>query len=278
MNRLQKLIYITAFLFSISISAEEKVRTCIEGDCQNGRGKTQSEEGVIAEGTFKNGKPHGVIKAYKPENPEKYSTMYFINGKIDTSKPVSDWFEDGDHYEGYFNSEMNMHGKGKLTFLDGDVKCIYEGFFANGKKQGSGKLDCEDGMHEVGEWKNDRRQFNVEIDFVCRSLERVDKWEGGSVSGKFKFTIMRNAKDLESNLKEWNGIKISDDWNGYTIAEAIYNGKEVTAHFLLFIPSEQDKVFDAIVSKKRDLNIQGMAVGVANAERKFPVIFVEKIK
>ncbi|MCH1911771.1 hypothetical protein L9Z17_07575 [Leptospira noguchii] len=50
--------------FLKSIFAEEKTRVCIEGDCQNGKGKLQNEEGVIGEGNFKNGKFHGLIKAY----------------------------------------------------------------------------------------------------------------------------------------------------------------------------------------------------------------------
>ncbi|EMN92513.1 MORN repeat protein, partial [Leptospira weilii] len=183
-------ISITIILFILILNpilSEETKRTCIEGDCQNGKGKTKSEEGVIAESNFKNGKFHGLMKAYKPDAPEKYLAMYFINGKIDTSKPVSDWYENGDHYEGYYNSDMNMHGKGKLTYLDGSVQCVYEGSFQNGKKHGPGKIKCEDGTTESGEWKNDRKYFTVELDFVCRSVERVDKWEGGTVSGKLKF-------------------------------------------------------------------------------------------
>ncbi|MCH1910476.1 hypothetical protein L9Z17_15180 [Leptospira noguchii] len=88
-------------IFSSPIFAEEKTRVCIEGDCQNGKGKLQNEEGVIGEGNFKNGKFHGLIKAYKQDDPDKYSTMYFISGKIDTSKSGSDWFDNGDHYEGF---------------------------------------------------------------------------------------------------------------------------------------------------------------------------------
>lgn len=136
-------ISITIILFIIFLNpifGEETKRTCIEGDCQNGKGKLQNEEGIIGEGIFKNGKPHGLMKAYKQDDPEKYSIMYFINGKIDTSKPVSSWFDDGDHYVGYYNSDMNMHGKGKLTYLDGSVQCVYEGSFVNGKKHGQGKI------------------------------------------------------------------------------------------------------------------------------------------
>lgn len=277
-----KSINITIILFIIffnPIFGEETKRTCIEGDCQNGKGKLQNEEGIVTEGNFKNGKFHGLMKAYKLDDLEKYSTIYFINGKIDTSKPVSDWYyEDEMHYVGYYNSDMNMHGKGKLTYLEGSVQCVYEGSFVNGKKHGQGKIKCEDGTTESGEWKNDRKYFTIELDFVCRSVERVDKWEGGTVSGKLKFRIMRNANDLQTKLSKWDGIQVGDDWNGYTIAEAEYNDKNVIATFLLFIPSEMDKDFDKLVARKRDIHVQGRAIGVAHAEKRYPVIFIDKVQ
>ncbi|MBM9578360.1 hypothetical protein JWG45_14505 [Leptospira sp. 201903070] len=277
MNRLQKFIYITAFLFSISIVAEEKVKTCIEGDCQNGKGKVQTEEGNIFESTFKNGKLNGLVKGYRPDEPDKISTMYFIDGKIDVTKKVSDWFEDGEHYEGYFNSDMNMHGKGKLTYIAGETTCVFEGSFLNGKKHGIGKISCEDGTKVAGEWRNDRRYFPIELDFICRSLERVDKWEGGAVSGKFKFKMMRNSEELETSLREWSGIELTN-WNEYTIAEGVYKVDSFETIFFLFIPTDKEKEFDELVSKKRDLNINGIALGTIKMTNKYPAILVEKIK
>ncbi|WP_017863737.1 hypothetical protein [Leptospira santarosai] len=276
-----KSISITIILFIIfsnPIFAEEKTRVCIEGDCQNGKGKTKSEEGIVTEGNFKNGKPHGLIKAYNPDNPDKYSTMYFTNGKIDTSKSGSDWYENGDHYEGFFNSEMDPHGRGKLTYLDGSVSCVYEGSFQNGKKHGPGKIKCEDGTTESGEWKNDRKYFTVGLDFVCRSLQRVDKWEGGAVNGKLQFRIMRNAHELQTNLTNWEGIQVGDDWNGYTIAEAEYFDKNVIATFLLFIPSGMGKDFDKLVARTRDIQIHGRAIAVAHVEKRYPVVYVDKVQ
>ncbi|EMK22423.1 MORN repeat protein [Leptospira kirschneri] len=278
MKTLLKFISITAFLFSIAILADEKVKTCIEGDCQNGKGKLQNENGDIAEGVFKNGRPHGLIKAYRSNKPDKISTMYFNNGKIDTSKPVSSWYEDGDHFEGFYNSDMNPQGKGKLTYLNDEIKCVYEGQFHNGKKHGMGKVNCENGISESGQWREGNRFFKIDLEFVCRSLERVDKWEGGTVNGKFTFRIMRNGEDLKANIKKWEGIQIFEDWNDFTIAEAVYNNKNVIATFLLFIPSEMDKTFDTFVSKKRELNIEGRVIGVAYAEKNYPILFVERVQ
>ncbi|EKR62474.1 MORN repeat protein [Leptospira weilii str. 2006001853] len=275
-------ISITIILFILILNpilSEETKRTCIEGDCQNGKGKLQNEEGIITEGNFKNGKPHGLMKGYKADNPEKFSAMHFLNGKIDTSKSGTDWYyEVGMHYEGFFNDDGDPHGKGKLTYLDGSVQCVYEGSFQNGKKHGPGKIKCEDGTTESGEWKNDRKYFTVELDFVCRSVERVDKWEGGTVSGKLKFRIMRNAHELQTKLSRWDGIQVGDDWNGYTIAEAEYNDKNVIATFLLFIPSEMDKDFDKLVARTRDIQVRGRAIGVAHAEKRYPVVFVDKVQ
>ncbi|MCH1913075.1 hypothetical protein L9Z17_15175 [Leptospira noguchii] len=70
---------------------------------------------------------------------------------------------------------MDPHGKGKLTYLDGSVSCVYEGSFQNGKKHGPGKIKCEDGTTESGEWKDDRKYFTVGLDlYVAPSNEWIN--------------------------------------------------------------------------------------------------------
>ena len=48
-----------------------------------------------------------------------------------------------------------MHGKGKLTFENGD---FYQGEFVNGLREGNGVLKINNGKRVSGQWLDDKLQ------------------------------------------------------------------------------------------------------------------------
>jgi hypothetical protein len=53
-------------------------------------------------------------------------------------------------YQGSCNENGQCHGKGIMTYQNGEV---YDGFFVNGKRHGTGKLTYADGTEYVGDWE-----------------------------------------------------------------------------------------------------------------------------
>ena len=86
--------------------------------------------------------------------------MYDPNGKIifdgnwvnDKFIPVK---KDIEMYVGEYNKEGLRHGKGKVFYLNGDIK--YDGDFIDDKYEGNGKYYHEDGEHYIGQFKNGLR-------------------------------------------------------------------------------------------------------------------------
>ncbi|MCH1915675.1 hypothetical protein L9Z41_08500 [Leptospira noguchii] len=95
-----------------------------------------------------------------------------------------------------------------------------------------------------------------------------------------KTSVQNHAKRARTANKpnKLEGTQVGDDWNGYTIAEAEYFDKNVIATFLLFIPSGMGKDFDKLVARTRDIQIHGRAIAVAHVEKRYPVIYVDKVQ
>ena len=154
-------------VFMSSISAQ-----CLEGDCQNGRGVYQFDNGNKYTGDFHKGLMNGK------------GTVYFANGNRYTGDWVTGiregigiyYFSNGNVYTGAFK-KMKFHGQGTMTFASGN-KFVgnyefdqpngmgtfyfangdrYEGNFKNSKYQGVGTMFYKNGEKYVGEWENNQR-------------------------------------------------------------------------------------------------------------------------
>ena len=62
--------------------------------------------------------------------------------------------ETGDYYEGFVNEENQPHGFGKMLYASGDM---YEGYFENGIKQGTGTMTFNTACIYIGEWNEDQK-------------------------------------------------------------------------------------------------------------------------
>ena len=156
----------------------EDKKECLEGDCQNGKGKLETTW-YTYEGDFKDGKLDG-------------------EGKFEHNESI-----DGFHqkYEGGFANDK-FHGKGKYEFNDGTGLEKYEGGFANGKFHGEGAYTYPSGRVVKGTWENGEFKSGTNIGCVegdCHKGKGKEVWEdgstyegefsGGDLEGKGKFTF-----------------------------------------------------------------------------------------
>ena len=131
-----KRIILLVLMFSMFAGAAYAAGECTEGDCQNGKGTTISNEIVNGEvqktkyvGEFKNGKPNGK------------GTMTFItNGGIIC-------------YTGDFKNGF-PDGQGEMKIVEGSTATTYVGQFKRGEYNGQGTLTDSLGRKKSGLWKN----------------------------------------------------------------------------------------------------------------------------
>lgn len=107
-----------------SYASNNKSSGCTIGDCQNGYGRWEYDNGDFYIGFFNNG----------------------------NLKQGTYTFENGAKYSGEFNSANQMHGMGRYWATD---QSYYGGEWANGKFHGLGYYDNKaSGKKEIGIWSN----------------------------------------------------------------------------------------------------------------------------
>jgi hypothetical protein len=121
---------------------------CIKGDCANGYGTFEFDNGSRYIGDFKGGKPHGK------------GILYFANG----NKYIGHWIDsfregegrfvyvEGHEYRGQFLRNA-FHGHGVMTYANGDR---YEGNWANDRPHGQGIYFFGNGQRYEGEFVEGR--------------------------------------------------------------------------------------------------------------------------
>ncbi len=119
---MKKLVFIMTVL--IGGFMMESNAQCVQGNCHNGNGKFQFDNGDNYKGQWQEGKPHGT-------------------GRYE--------FPDGAYYNGEFKTGK-FHGNGTFVWKD---KTKYEGNFKEGQRDGFGKFTWANGDTYYGHWAGD---------------------------------------------------------------------------------------------------------------------------
>ena len=223
-------VVVCSFFFLSSISAQ-----CLEGDCQNGRGVYQFENGNKYSGDFRKGLMNG------------RGAVVFANG----NRYTGDWesgvregrgiyyFANGNTYTGAFH-KSRFHGQGTMTFVSGNKYTgnwendqhngagiyifkggdRYEGYFKNGKYEGAGIMYKKDGEKYVGEWSNNLqngkgklyRTDGTVIDGVWVNGTMTNNAENTASTNPQKEVITEGYADCNKNYcREGKGIYVYGD-------------------------------------------------------------------
>ena len=165
---------------------ENEKQTCINGNCENGKG--------ISVGSF--GKYDGNFKEGKFEGGGELNTQISEYEFVVTNSELTDNFHDHMFiYKGSFK-DGKLNGKGKITFRDGSY---YEGEFKDNKIDGQGKFTFNNSSFE-GILKS---KIN-EKGFAKYSYETLDK---KITDDLLKFYKENPAQHLTYNTKELENFK-----------------------------------------------------------------------
>ena len=140
---------------------------CLDGDCQNGLGTFQFENGNKYRGDFRKG---------------------IINGKGTIV------FGNGNRYNGDWVNGMR-EGVGIYTFTNGNV---YSGASNKNKFSGRGTMNFASGNKFVGNWKDDQPNG-----YGTYSFASGEQYDGNFVNGKFNGTGTMYYKNNEKYVGEW---------------------------------------------------------------------------
>ncbi|MFT4666136.1 MAG: hypothetical protein ACI8YQ_002452 [Polaribacter sp.] len=210
------------FLFEYPYSSADSVFSSFDKNKEHHNGKSEWLDGVVYEGQFQFGIPHG-DGILKWPNGNIY-TGHFAKGLrdgfgiqlfYDGSKYEGDWvaekkegqgyylFETGDEYIGEFKNDQ-VHGEGAILWSNGES---YSGFWENGKSHGEGTLVRKDGskytgMNEGGE----------------RHGEGIITWEtGDTLHGTWNNGIM----DQEGIFQFADGSSMISYWENGNLLEKV---------------------------------------------------------
>jgi uncharacterized protein (TIGR02145 family) len=221
------LIFITFFILNNLYSQ------CISGDCTNGYGEWNYNEGIYI-GQWKNGKQNGQ-GTYTGTNGDSYIGNYFDGTRNGKGKYQwkngdvydGDWLKgsitgfgkytyfNGIIYEGYFVNGAH-NGKGKKTFISGD---IYAGDFVNNKFHGKGKYIWTNGEIYDGDWKEDQRIGKGKCFFTNGDVYEGD-FTNNQMTGKGKY----QWKNGETYDGDWVNGKMTGKGKRIFSNGEIYDG------------------------------------------------------
>lgn len=181
-------VSITAFILiiSLSVSAQEVKKECVQGDCKNGYGVFNFKYGDVYMGQWKDGKQHG--------------QGTWVNR--DKSKSVGNWnenFQDGlfevyDSQGNFSHRELWVKGKGLLNIgCEGDCENglgtyvwedgnWYEGYWKEGKQEGKGNLYLISGDKYFGDWKNGLMHGNGSYQWKAGNFY-IGEYKDGKMNG-----------------------------------------------------------------------------------------------
>jgi hypothetical protein len=209
---------------------------CVEGNCVNGKGKQEFENGLVFEGQFRETQfaggtftlPDGdIIKSnnrcvkperiseLKPEGLDDYGAC--IKGDCKSGEGIAA-LTNGLIYQGEFNTDEKYHsdtdvighpkGKGKLTLPDGSVmEGVFDGWKLVNKKDSKESTMPQnwiDGINKKG-WliQKGTHGYEGKIPNTKDAIKIIQKIVGASSNGIF-------GAETEKKVKEWqtnNGLK-----------------------------------------------------------------------
>jgi len=120
---------------------EEKLMKYSGGNLENGSDDKKSDDNSSDD-----------KKSDDKKSDDKKSDDKKSDDKKSDDKKSDDNDENEDAYVGDKNEKNERHGKGKMTYADGDV---YEGEWKNNKKSGNGKMTFKNNSSYEGKWKSD---------------------------------------------------------------------------------------------------------------------------
>ena len=232
---------ILSFVLILHFSLQHTVLLAGDNTCSRKEeycvGTRSFPKGVMYEGEFRYGIPHGWGNLYWP-NGDHYEGHFYEGFRQGSGVQT---YHNGDRYEGEF-FEGYLEGKGVYIWANGDVYSgnfyndkmagkglfqsadgeIYDGEWVNGVSEGEGIYTKKDGSRYIGKFKNGDRHGHGMIVWSNGSLLR-GKWKKGALSGTFEMEFdseVRLKSELEDGFVQnpvsftcHNGQVITCDWD-----------------------------------------------------------------
>ncbi len=174
-------------------NGRKEIGTFVEGNL-SGRGKIILPNATaIEEGNFKDGRLEGTGKI---THTTYIDSGIFHNEKLDNQGMRT--YNNGNQYTGNF---LDAKFSGYGTFTWGGSKKSFKGTFADGKREGTGELDFDNGYVVSGTWKNDYPEGDITIEKVIgrNSVEWSTTWtiKNGMITAKKDANITMPFSDAE---------------------------------------------------------------------------------
>lgn len=156
-------------------------------------------------------------------------------------KYKKEYIKGKDGYVGEWNDDGLKHGKGKMTYVSGNV---YDGEWKRGQRHGEGVMRYNDGRMFHGEWHNNEWSKGV------LSYPNKDTWDGNWKQTMYKTkSVKKKHGDMTCRFND-NSVAVMKYVDDHPSGEAIYTNKTGTVYV------------DCRYDKKKDRNIFVVRDGV----------------
>lgn len=200
-----RIFFTSLFLLTTFISFSQTFEAkCLSGNCENGYGTYQFNDGTVYIGNFKNFKLNGKGK-YTYKNGNTYDGEW-VNAVREGQGTLT--YKSGETYTGGWKADKR-HGFGKYKWSDGTR---YEGDYKDDKMDGKGTIYYASGEKYVGECYNSKREGKGKHYDAKGKLVYDGYWKDNKESTKdaVSSTDTKNKKTDSNSDKE---TKKDDDYN-----------------------------------------------------------------
>ena len=234
---------------------------CIKGDCYNGQGMINYENGDSFDGNFLDGQ---IFKGtYTFNDGTKYIGSW-NNGMLNGSCEM--YNNDGTMYIGDI-LDGQFHGIGTYTLADGSK---FIGTWKNGKLNGKSEIVSNDGTSYIGEVNDGKRNG-----FGAQTYSNNSKWIGNwknneKIEGNYNYENIYNPLDINSEVSSQIIELIKGDANMHLI-DVDFNGVkekfifDTGASNIFMTPSLLNKI-KLSGAKVESLNIIDSKAEIANGD------------
>jgi hypothetical protein len=126
-------------------------------------------------------------------------------------------YDNGCTYKGDFNSEKQKHGSGVYTWMvadeeSGEMKTVatYDGAYADGKKNGLGKMTFPNGDEYHGEWKDNKMEGEGTYKYAATKDIYSGSWVAGIKSGQGVYEYGADKSKLSGTWED--GVFTTGEW------------------------------------------------------------------